>query len=180
MGVTLVMFTQGGERRDFPVSGAKAIIGRNGDCDIQVALGVVSRHHCELTVKKDVALRDMGSSNGTYVNNKRVQEAQLRAGDTVMVGPVVFTVVIDGKPEEIKPVRTVLEASKRKKRAAKPDAAAKGGGSAAPAAKKLDDTGSIDLDEMGDLDLAEDDAGGSDSGSLAALEEISKQHKSKP
>jgi pSer/pThr/pTyr-binding forkhead associated (FHA) protein len=176
MGVTLVMFTQGGERRDFPISGAKAVIGRNGDCDIQVSLGVVSRHHCEITIKKDgVTVRDMGSSNGTYVNTKRVQEAGLNAGDTVMVGPVVFTVVIDGKPEEVKAVRTVLEASKRQKPAAPAAGAAKGDA----AAKKPEETGSIDLAELGELDLAEDKLGGSDTGSLAGLVETPKQGKGK-
>jgi pSer/pThr/pTyr-binding forkhead associated (FHA) protein len=176
MGVTLVMFTQDGERRDFPISGAKATIGRNTGCEIQVSLGVVSRQHCELTIKAgQVALRDLGSSNGTYVNNKRVQEAKLRAGDTVTIGPVVFTVVIDGKPEEVKPVRTVLEASKSKKAApAKPEAA-----KPEPSAKKSDDTGSIDLNDMGELDLADTDASASDTGSLAALEEVSKQPKGK-
>lgn len=54
-------------------------------------------------------LQDLGSSNGTYVNNKRVAELQLQPGDHVVVGPVVFTVQIDGQPAEIKPVKTRLE-----------------------------------------------------------------------
>jgi len=169
MGVALVMFTQDGERRNFPITGDKATIGRNSDSDIQVSLGVVSRHHCELSVKEDtVAVRDMGSSNGTYVNNKRVQQADLHAGDTITVGPVVFTVVINDQPEEIKPVRTMLAGKKKKAAEAKPKPAA---------AKKSDDTGSIDLNDLGELDLAGDDSDGSASGSMAALEEISKQHK---
>ncbi len=172
MGVALVMFTQDGERRDFPITGDKATIGRNSDSDIQVSLGVVSRHHCELSVKQDtVAVRDMGSSNGTYVNNKRVQQVEVKAGDTITVGPVVFTVVIDDQPEEVKPVRTMLGSKKKSKPVeAKPKAEA----------KKLDDTGSIDLNDLGELDLAgDDDADASASGSLAALEEISKQRKGK-
>src|SRR4051812_29122611 len=169
MAVALVMFTQDGERRDFPITGDKATIGRNSDSDIQVSLGVVSRHHCELSVKKDtVAVRDMGSSNGTYVNNKRVQQAELHAGDTITVGPVVFTVVINDQPEEIKPVRTMLPGKKKKAAESKPKPVA---------AKKSDDTGSIDLNDLGELDLAGDDADASGSGSMAALEEISKQHK---
>ena len=171
MGVALVMFTQDGERRDFPIPGDKATIGRNSDSDIQVALGVVSRHHCELSVKKDggtVAVRDLGSSNGTYVNNKRVQQAELHAGDTITVGPVVFTVVIDNQPEEIKPLLTMLPGKKKKAAETKPKPVA---------AKKSDDTGSIDLNDLGELDLAGDDSNASASGSMAALEEISKQHK---
>lgn len=162
MGVALVMFTQSGERRDFPISAAKATIGRNDGCEIQISLAVVSRQHCELTITGGkVALRDLGSSNGTYVNNKRVQEAQLHPGDTLSVGPVVFTVVIDNQPQEIKPIRTVLDAKKNNK-AAKP--ASK---KPAPTPKKPDDTGSIDLNDLGELDLAKADASSSDSGSMA-------------
>ena len=162
MGVALVMFTQNGERRDFPISASKATVGRDGGCDIQISLAVVSRQHCELTIANgQVALRDLGSSNGTYVNNKRVQQAQLHPGDTLSVGPVVFTVVIDNQPQEIKPIRTVLEASNNKKTA--PPASPRT--DAAP--KKPDDTGRIDLNNLGELDLAKADASASDSGSIA-------------
>ncbi|MEX0655598.1 MAG: FHA domain-containing protein [Phycisphaeraceae bacterium] len=111
MDVLLVMFKSDGARRDFQITKDRVIVGRKTDCDLRIPLSSVSRHHCELTIDREqqqVALRDLGSSNGTYHNNVRVQEAVLAAGDEVMVGPVVFTVVIDGQPEEIEPVRTVL------------------------------------------------------------------------
>jgi pSer/pThr/pTyr-binding forkhead associated (FHA) protein len=57
---------------------------------------------------RKVTLRDLGSANGTYVNNKRVNEVDLRAGDHVVVGPVVFTVQIDGQPSDVRPVKTKL------------------------------------------------------------------------
>src|SRR5579862_8615841 len=99
MKVKLVMFTQKGERREFKVRHDKAVIGRNKECDIQIGLEVVSRQHSELTQKEDVLhVRDLGSSNGTWVNKKRIQESELHAGDTLTVGPVIFTVVIDGEP----------------------------------------------------------------------------------
>ena len=63
-----------------------------------------------LLVTKDVvAVRDLGSANGTYVNNKRVSEQELEAGDHLVIGPVVFTVIVDGKPSDLKPVHTRLE-----------------------------------------------------------------------
>ncbi len=45
-----------------------------------------------------VRLRDMGSTNGTYVNNKRINEVLLRGGDRLTIGPVTFTIQVNGKP----------------------------------------------------------------------------------
>ena len=133
MDVALVMFTEKGERRNFAVAGPKVVIGRNTECDIQIPLGEISRRHCEIVVKKDkIAVRDLGSSNGTYVNNKRIQQAEVGAGETLTVGPVIFTVVINGAPAEIKPIRTVVQVPKKK--SAKKAAAA-----------KKDETGSVDF-----------------------------------
>ncbi len=109
MDAKLVMFRESGERRDFPLGGRKTTIGRKDDCDILIPLAEVSRHHTQIAVKDSVvALKDLGSANGTYVNNKRVKEAQLAAGDHVVVGPVVFTVQVDGEPADIRAVRTKL------------------------------------------------------------------------
>ncbi len=47
--------------------------------------------------------KDLGSSNGTYVNGTRIAEAELKAGDRLRVGPVTFVVQVDGQPAEIKP-----------------------------------------------------------------------------
>ena len=104
MDVNLVMFKADGERKDFPVTNEVTVVGRGEKCDLRVPLLSVSRRHCEVTVTEDeVKVKDLGSSNGTYISNKRVTEATLNAGDRVVVGPVVFTVQIDGKPEEVQP-----------------------------------------------------------------------------
>ncbi|MEM1209485.1 MAG: FHA domain-containing protein [Planctomycetota bacterium] len=109
MEVTLVMFKADGTRRDFSVRGDRMTIGRKNSCDLRIPLSSVSRQHCEVLIEGDgVSIRDLGSSNGTFVNDQRVQQETLRPGDAVVVGPVVFTVVIDGHPEEVKPVRTLL------------------------------------------------------------------------
>jgi len=109
MEVSLVMFKADGSRRDFPLKPGKIVLGRTKNCDLRVPLSSVSRQHCELVVDDDsISLRDLGSSNGTFHNNNRVQEATLQAGDEILVGPVVFTVVVDGQPEDIEPVRTLI------------------------------------------------------------------------
>jgi len=107
MEITLVMFKPDGQRRDFTLTGSKMVIGRGEECDLRVPVLSVSRIHCELAVSEDGELtaRDLASSNGTYVNNNRVDEAVLKAGDHLTIGPSVFTVQVDGKPEHITPVK---------------------------------------------------------------------------
>ncbi len=110
MQVTLVMFKSDGNRRDFPLEGERTIIGRKSTCDLRIPLASVSRQHCEVVhCKGELLVRDLGSSNGTYHNSTRVQEASLVAGDELVVGPVVFVVVVDGQPAQIEPVRTVVD-----------------------------------------------------------------------
>lgn len=107
--VKLIMFKEDGQRKDIRMGSEQIIIGRKEDCDLRIPLAAVSRRHCEINKEGDsVTLNDLGSSNGTFLNNKRVQEANLKPGDHIVIGPVVFTVQINGKPEHIRPVRTSL------------------------------------------------------------------------
>ena len=101
MQVVLVMFRGEGERRSFSIVRDVTVIGRREDCDFRIPLGEISRKHARL-IKDGDTLRaeDLGSSNGTYVNGVRVQEAELAPGDTLKVGSVVFVVQIDGVPAE--------------------------------------------------------------------------------
>jgi predicted component of type VI protein secretion system len=127
MQVVLVMFRSDGGRKSFSVTRDVVVVGRREDCDLRIPLGEVSRKHCRF-VKDGEALRieDLGSSNGTFVNGERVQEALVNAGDTVQVGPVMFVVQIDGVPAEDEMNPT-------------PRAAAAEGGAAATAGATLDE-----------------------------------------
>lgn len=108
--LALAMFKSDGTRRDFPLVKDRVVIGRKVNCDLRIPLTAVSRQHCEITVDDGkVSVKDLGSSNGTYHNSVRVQEAHLSAGDELIVGPVVFTLVVDGQPANIKPVRTIVK-----------------------------------------------------------------------
>lgn len=112
MDVKLVMFKRDGQRKDFMVGHDKTLIGRGEDCALRVPLLSVSRRHCELVkAEADLTVRDLASSNGTYVNNQRVNEKQLKPGDRLSIGPVIFTVQIDGAPEQIKPVKSKAKAA---------------------------------------------------------------------
>ena len=140
MNVTLVMFKEDGTRRDFPILKKRLVVGRKSSCGLRIPLSAISRHHCEVSLTDDgIVLKDLGSSNGTYHNSIRVQEAELAAGDEVMVGPVVFTVVVDGKPATVAPVRTILDPEKAAEAYAPPEPETK------------------EAVEIADLDLGDDD-----------------------
>lgn len=150
MDVKLVMFKSNGQRKDFPIVNPTTSIGRGENCDLQVPLLSVSRRHCEFLLSGNrLMVKDGGSSNGTYVNNKRVTAAALNAGDRVVVGPIVFTVQIDGEPETITPVKT--RGDQLAKEAG--DVIALGAAASAPADEEADifDLGS-DQQEGGEID----------------------------
>jgi|GEM_PF-258939 len=110
MDVSLVMFKADGSSREFPLENTRTVIGRKNTCDLRVPLTAISRQHCEIKLNgKHAVLRDLGSSNGTYHNGERVTEKVLSAGDRIQIGPVVFTVIIDGEPHSVDPSATLIE-----------------------------------------------------------------------
>jgi hypothetical protein len=114
MQAVLVMFRADGERRSFSLPREMTVVGRREDCDLRIPLGDVSRKHCRLVKEGDtLRIEDLGSSNGTYHNGQRVQEAVINAGDTIQIGPVVFVAQIDGHPadDELQPFTTQAAAA---------------------------------------------------------------------
>ncbi|MFV0443832.1 MAG: FHA domain-containing protein [Planctomycetaceae bacterium] len=76
------------------------LIGREHDCHLRPNSELISRHHCAFTHDAHgVRIRDLGSTNGTFVNGQRIQgNVQLKPGDLVSAGKVELMVVIDGCP----------------------------------------------------------------------------------
>ena len=69
----------------------RVLIGRGDDCDIKLVSDRVSRHHCEILYKDGhYELRDLGSTNGTYVDGARVTGTVLRSGAVINVPTQVF------------------------------------------------------------------------------------------
>lgn len=106
MKVVLVMFKDE-ERREFPLSKGTTVLGRARECDLRIPTRDTSRRHCEILVgEQHAVVRDLNSSNGTFLNGKRIAEARLKAGDKLTLGPVTFVVQVDGEPAEILPADT--------------------------------------------------------------------------
>lgn len=67
--------------------GTLASIGRNPECEICLDDVTVSRRHAEVShIADSYVVRDMGSLNGTYVNQARVDEQPLNHGDELQIG----------------------------------------------------------------------------------------------
>jgi uncharacterized membrane protein YgcG len=80
-----------GLRSGFPLNKDHVVIGREVKCAIMLNDNSVSRQHSSITrLAEGYLIRDMGSSNGTYVNGQRVQEYLLQDGDRVSIGDIEF------------------------------------------------------------------------------------------
>jgi pSer/pThr/pTyr-binding forkhead associated (FHA) protein len=79
--------------KSFTLQGTRTVIGREAGTDIRIPSDRVSRRHCKLEMGPNgsYALEDLGSSNGTLVNQVRIQGRQLlKAGDYIQTGDCLF------------------------------------------------------------------------------------------
>jgi pSer/pThr/pTyr-binding forkhead associated (FHA) protein len=80
----------------FPVAGP-VTIGRSPECDISVPADEMSRKHALVKpTPEGLQVEDLGSANGTYINNKRVQTGFLGPGDELRLDAVRFILVAPG------------------------------------------------------------------------------------
>lgn len=130
MDIRLIRFKEDGQQREFRVKNDKCLIGRLATTDLSIPLSSVSREHCEVLARDGaVYLKDLGSRNGTFRNEERVEgEVQLEPGDRLSIGPIIFTVQIDGDPAEIEPPLMEAPTISTAKPKAESSAAAAGGG----------------------------------------------------
>jgi two-component system cell cycle response regulator len=76
------------------------LIGRSNKSDIQIDQESVSRNHAKImNTGKSVIVRDLGSTNGTYVNDELIDEYVLRDGDLIKIGRTIFKFLTGGNVE---------------------------------------------------------------------------------
>jgi pSer/pThr/pTyr-binding forkhead associated (FHA) protein len=103
--IKLVVFRPDGSRKDIPLKRGRYVVGRSAGATLRIPLPSVSREHCEIICDGErVTLKDLNSSNGTYLNEERVSEKLMAAGDVIAIGPCRFTLQIDGEPADVQPV----------------------------------------------------------------------------
>jgi len=115
----------------------------------------VSKRHCQLHHDGGILkIRDLGSRNGTILNGKPIDEAVVKAGDSIGIGPLAFVFQIDGRPETVtrpqQPVRSLPKHTAPAEDIADEQFAS---------AVELDEDLELDDDlEVGDSDLLLDDS----------------------
>lgn len=73
-------------------------VGRVEDNSFQIAEPSVSSHHCEILLKgADVLIRDLNSTNGSFINGERITESVLKPGQTLRLGQIELR-IDDGSP----------------------------------------------------------------------------------
>ncbi|MHC4601670.1 MAG: FHA domain-containing protein, partial [Planctomycetota bacterium] len=81
------IYEKEGKRFEYHIPEGNMIVGRDRKVDIAIFDHNISRHHITV-VRRDVQvmIRDLGSRNGTFVNNTRVTESELKPGDILRLG----------------------------------------------------------------------------------------------
>ena len=95
MGFRLELTSGRGAGKSFFFAADSVSIGRHADNDLVVYDTGVSRHHCVVrTGQRGWVITDESSANGTFVNDVMTRRSQLRQGDLVQIGPLVFRFVV--------------------------------------------------------------------------------------
>ncbi len=94
----LVILNQGMTGRTFDLNVERTTVGRVDDNTFQIADGSVSSHHAEILLRgTDIVVKDLNSTNGTFLNNEKVTEIVLKPGQTLRFGQVELK-IDDGRP----------------------------------------------------------------------------------
>ena len=79
------------EGPDISLDRAMIVVGRDPNCDTRLDSLRVSRHHCCMARENDaVVVRDLGSTNGIWINGMRVETGSLRPGDELSIAHIRY------------------------------------------------------------------------------------------
>src|SRR5438128_5001250 len=85
----LVLLSEGLTGRTYELKTDKTTVGRVSDNAFEIAEASVSSHHCEVFLRgNDVIVKDLGSTNGTFINGEKINESPLKPGQILRLGQV--------------------------------------------------------------------------------------------
>ena len=85
----LVLLSEGFTGRTYDLKVEKTTVGRVSDNAFEIPEASVSSHHAEIILRgNDIVIRDLGSTNGTFINGEKITEAVLLPGQTLKFGTV--------------------------------------------------------------------------------------------
>jgi diguanylate cyclase (GGDEF)-like protein len=75
----------------WPLISDEIVVGRGSDCDVQIDRDSVSRRHARVFKEKEQwSVEDLGSTNGSYINDLPIQRSPLRDNDFLKIGSAIF------------------------------------------------------------------------------------------
>src|SRR2546422_401156 len=108
--VKLVVLSEGLTGLTYELKVDKTTIGRLEDNAFQIAEPSVSSHHCELIQRgSDIVVKDLNSTNGTFVNGEKITEAALKPGQILRLGQVEMRLESGTGSTAAAPVKKPLE-----------------------------------------------------------------------
>ena len=119
--ISTLIITEGGKKGEiYPIISSPFKIGRMSDNDIVLKDKIISRYHAEIIINQDAyILRDLGSRNGTRVNDERITRKNLTSGDKITIcnhtlsfdfkREDIFSKGKSKQPDTIKPAQDILK-----------------------------------------------------------------------
>src|SRR6267142_2305856 len=99
----LVVLSAGMTGRTLELKVDKTTSGRVEDNTFQIAEPSVSSHHCEVLLRgSDIVVRDLNSTNGTFINGEKVTETVLKPGQVLRLGQIEMRLEPDAPPSPTK------------------------------------------------------------------------------
>src|SRR4051812_33226651 len=93
----LVVLSAGMNGRIHELNVDKTTIGRVEDNTFQIADPSVSSHHCEVMLQgTDVLIKDLNSTNGSFINGEKISESVLKPGQTLKLGQIELQLLTEG------------------------------------------------------------------------------------
>src|SRR5437667_5692386 len=93
----LVLLSEGLTGRTYELKVDRTTVGRVEDNSFQIPEASVSSHHAEIILRgNDVVIKDLNSTNGTFINGEKISEAVLKPGQTLKFGMVELRLDGDG------------------------------------------------------------------------------------
>lgn len=90
----LVVLSEGLKGTSYDLKADRTTVGRVEDNTFQVSDASVSSHHCEVLLRgTDVVVKDLDSTNGTYIDGEKITEANLKPGQMLRLGQVELQLV---------------------------------------------------------------------------------------
>src|ERR1700722_6553631 len=100
----LVVLTQSMAGRSVELTAERTTVGRVEENAFQIAEPSVSSRHCEILFRgSDIVVKDLNSTNGTFINGEKISEAVLKPGQTLRLGNIDLRLDTPGAPAAATP-----------------------------------------------------------------------------